>query len=40
MLPDEYSAYSDKFNIMLSQGESMWDRQLGSIKAVEHQIEL
>lgn len=38
-LPDEYSPWNDKFNIMLTLIESIWDGYLDSIRAVQQRIE-
>lgn len=39
-LPDDYSAYRDKRIDIFTQLESLWDKQFGSIKVVQHPVKL
>lgn len=39
-LPDIFSGCSDKFINMLTEGESIWDGRLCSIRVVQHRFEL
>lgn len=38
-LPDEYSAYGEKFVNIITEFERMWDGDTSSIKAMQHRIE-
>lgn len=40
MIPDQYSAFRHKFTRMLEQFKSQWDGLLGSIRNVQHRIEI